>query len=82
MKIVFSRSAKKYVESLDSKTKNRIKEAIENLPRGDVKMLKGYDDKRMRLRVGKYRIIYNYIKENEIEILYIIDIDSRGDIYK
>lgn len=60
----------------------RIKEAIENLPRGDVKMLKGYDDKRMRLRVGKYRIIYNYIKENEIEILYIIDIDSRGDIYK
>lgn len=82
MKIVFSRSAKKYVESLDSKTKNRIKEAIESLPRGDVKMLKGYDDKRMRLRVGKYRIIYNYIKENEIEILYIIDIDSRGDIYK
>lgn len=35
-----------------------------------------------RLRVGKYRIIYNYLPNGEIEILYIIDVDSRGDIYK
>ena len=35
-----------------------------------------------RLRVGKYRIIYNYLPNGEIEILYIINVDSRGDIYK
>lgn len=82
MIIKYSNSAKKYIESLDSKTKKRIKQAIDGLPNGDVKVLKGYDDKRKRLRVGKYRIIYNYITEREVEILYIMDVDSRGDIYK
>ena len=42
----------------------------------------GYDDGRMRLRVGKYRIIYRYDIDNQLKILYIIDIGSRGDIYK
>lgn len=64
----------------------RIKAAIEGLmetpPKGDIKLLQGYTDGRKRLRVGKYRIIYNYNGENEIEILLIINIDSRGDIYK
>ena len=43
----------------------------------------GKEDK-YRLRIGKYPIIFEY-KENESKdkkILYIIDIGSRGDIYK
>lgn len=51
-------------------------------PEGDIKILQGYDDGRMRLRVGKYRIIYRYDIDNQLKILYIIDIGSRGDIYK
>lgn len=34
-----------------------------------------------RLRVEKYRIIYNYFPDGEIQI-YIINVDSRGGIYK
>ena len=44
--------------------------------------MRGYSDGRQRLRVGKYRIIFKYIGNKEIEVVYIIDIGSRGDIYK
>ncbi len=43
--------------------------------------MQGYNDGRLRLRVGKYRVIYRYDVDNELKILYIIDIGSRGDIY-
>ncbi len=44
--------------------------------------MSGYRDGRYRLRVGKYRIIYKYVAEQEIEILVVMDVGSRGDIYK
>ena len=44
--------------------------------------MQGYHDGRLRLRVGKYRIIYRYATDGTVEILHIMDIDSRGDIYK
>ncbi len=86
MKIEYSKKAAKYIEGLDRLTKQRIKKAIEGLteqpPKGDIKLLQGFSDGRKRLRVGKYRIVYNYRPDGEIEILYITDVDSRGDIYK
>lgn len=86
MKIEYSKKAAKYIGGLDRPTKQRIKKAIEGLaehpPKGDIKTLQGFADERKRLRVGKYRIVYNYRPDGEIEILYIIDVDSRGDIYK
>ncbi len=36
----------------------------------------------MRLRVGSWRVIYRYGIESEIDILDILDIGNRGDIYK
>ena len=50
-------------------------------PKGDIKPLSGYTDGRFRLRVGGYRVIYKIIND-AIEILYVIDIGVRGDIYK
>lgn len=86
MKVEYTRKAKKFIESQDRPTKQRLKKAIEGLtetpPQGDIKLLQGYSDGRKRLRVGKYRVIYNYLPGGEIEILLIINIDSRGDIYK
>lgn len=86
MKIEYSKRAAKYIDGLDKTTKQRIKKAIEGLleqpPKGDIKTLQGFTDGRKRLRVGKYRIIYNYLPSGEIEILFIINVDSRGDIYK
>ena len=43
---------------LDRLTKQRIKEAIEKLPQGDIKKLAGHSAT-YRLRVGDYRIIYS-----------------------
>ncbi len=86
MQIKYSKSALKFLAKLDKKTVDRIRNAIagltENPPKGDIKLMQGYSDERKRLRVGAYRIIYNYTLEHEIEILYIIDIGNRGDIYK
>ncbi len=86
MKIEYSRKAARYISALDKPTKQRIKEGIEGLtespPKGDIRILQGYSDGRKRLRIGKYRIIYNYNKDKSISILYIMDVDTRGDIYK
>ena len=86
MQIEYSKKAAKYINALDRPTKQRIKKGMEGLtqqpPKGDIKLLQGFTDGRKRLRIGKYRIIYNILSNNTVEILYIIDADSRGDIYK
>ena len=86
MEIRYSKAAVKAINAMDRATKQRIHAGILGLtqqpPQGDIKPMKGSSDERYRLRVGKYRIVYKFGLENEIEILHIIDIGSRGDIYK
>ena len=71
MEIRYSKAAVKAIRAMDKATKVRIPAGILGLtqkpPTGDIKPMQGYHDGRHRLRVGKYRII---------------DIGSRGDIYK
>lgn len=85
MRIEYSKKAAKYIGTLDKPTKRRIKEAIEGLteqpPEGDIKTMQGFADGRLRLRVGKYRVVYKYIGTNAV-VLYIIEVGSRGDTYK
>lgn len=65
-----AKKAAKYISTLDKPTKQRIKVGIEGLteipPKGDIKTLQGYSDNRKRLRIGKYRIIYNYGNKDEL----------------
>ena len=86
MKIKYSKDALKFLSKLDAKSVNRIRAAIAGLtltpPIGDIKVMQGYTDSRKRLRVGPWRIIYKYGAENDLEILFVIDIGNRGDIYK
>jgi len=86
MDIRYSKAAVKAISAMDKPTKERIKAAIEGLthnpPKGDIKPMQGVPDGGMRLRVGKYRIIYKILVDNTVEVLYIMDIGSRGDIYK
>ena len=86
MKIRYSKDAVKFLNKLDKKSVARIRDAINGLtkkpPEGDIKPMQGYNDNRKRLRVGAQRVIYRYTFEQEIEILLIIDIGNRGDIYK
>ena len=86
MDVRFSKTARKAIEKYDKSTKQRIKAGIYKLtltpPEGDIKLLQGYTDGRMRLRIGKCRIIFRYDTEGNVDILFIMDINSRGDIYK
>ncbi|MEE1280964.1 MAG: type II toxin-antitoxin system RelE/ParE family toxin [Acutalibacteraceae bacterium] len=86
MEIRYSKNSLKFLAKTDKPTIKRITEAIKGLtltpPEGDIKPMQGYNDGRQRLRVGKYRVIYKYDIDGNIQIVYIIDIGSRGDIYK
>lgn len=86
MKIRYSRNALKFLSKLDKKSIERIRIAINGLLKtpaeGDVKVMQGYSDNRKRLRVGSWRIIFKYDSDSGLEILFIIDIGNRGDIYK
>ncbi len=86
MEIHYKKKAAKAINEMNKATKNRIKEAIIGLtispPKGDIKPMQGYKDGRFRLRVGNYRIIYKYDSKGIVEILVIMEIGTRGDIYK
>lgn len=86
MIIRYSKDALKFLARLDKKSVERIRKAIEGLtltpPVGDIKLMQGHTDERKRLRDGSWRIIYKYGKDNDLEILFVIDIGNRGDIYK
>lgn len=56
-----------------------ISENMSKIKEYDIKNIKGYETLK-RLRIGKYRALFEII-DNELVIL-VIDIDSRGDIYK
>lgn len=77
MTIVYSKQAQKFLNKQSALTRKRIMLAIESLPSGDVKKLAGYKDL-YRLRVGHFRVIFN----KDGEILYILKVDNRGDVYK
>lgn len=86
MEIRYSKAAVKAIKAMDKATKARIRTGILGLtqkpPVGDIKPMQGYHDGRHRLRIGKYRVIYKFGLEKSLEILHIIDIGSRGNIYK
>lgn len=76
MKIQYSKQAVKFLGKQDKIIQNRIINAINNLPNGDVIKLQGRSG--YRLRVGSFRIVFDKYGN----ILYIIDIDNRGQVYK
>jgi mRNA interferase RelE/StbE len=85
MKIKYTKQALKSLISYDKRTSDLLREKIKGLtkipPEGDIKSLQGSKTIK-RLRVGKYRVIYEYLKENNIKILMVNKIDSRGGVYK
>jgi mRNA interferase RelE/StbE len=83
-RLLIRKQAKKILQSLPRPEKNRIAEKIMLLGDDpdaaslDVKKLQG--EPYSRLRVGKWRIIFD--REDEIKIISIEKIKSRGDVYK
>lgn len=78
MNIEYSKAAAKTIAALDSKTKQRIKNAIEAIPAGDIKPLNGKSGL-YRLRVGGRRIVFSCPSDKTITIERI---GNRGDVYK
>lgn len=86
MLIRYSKAALKFLNKLDKKSVQRIVSGIEGLtkdpPMGDIKVMQGMSDGTMRLRVGNWRILYRYGTEGKLEVLLVLEIGNRGDIYK
>lgn len=77
LRTVLSKTAVKYINSMDKPTKKRIKEAIKKIPYGDIKRLKGLDNE-YRLRVGNLRVLFSI----ESDIIIVNNILPRGQAYK
>ena len=77
MQINYSKQAIKFLKRQDRPTKQRIVDAINSLPAGDVVKYQGSVSK-YRLRVGDFRVIF----DRQGNILYIEKIGSRGEVYK
>jgi len=80
MNILYSKTSLKYLSKQEYQVRSNIVSAIEKLPdQGDIQKMKGESLQNLcRLRVGKYRVLY----VRETDAIRILDIDTRGDIYK
>jgi mRNA interferase RelE/StbE len=77
MDYMLRKPAMKFIARLPREQRERIKEAIESIPAGDILPLKGYEGW-FRLRIGGFRLIYKIMDE----CIYIDTIGPRGDVYK
>ena len=78
MRAEYSKQAVKAISRMDKPTKQRLRQGIEDIPKGDIKPLKGSDGS-FRLRIGNWRIIFSYIDKSKI---LIEKIAPRGQVYK
>jgi mRNA interferase RelE/StbE len=77
--IKYHRQAEKFLLSQGKTIALRLYRAVEQLPLGDVKRLRGQKYPPLyRLRVGDYRVIFC----TEEDVTTILRIDNRGDVYK
>jgi mRNA interferase RelE/StbE len=81
VEIRYTKVAVKAISQIDKQTQQRIKQGIEGISNGNIVALQGRDNE-FRLRIGKYRIIFEYRQNDTEKVLYILDVGSRGDIYK
>ena len=79
MKVLYGKDAAKVISRLDVPTKQRIRAAIERLPDGDVKQIKGRNIITYRLRVGGWRVLYSFEDDSTI---YVEKVAPRGEAYR
>lgn len=85
-KLIFEKQVKKFIEKQDKTLKSRFKKVFLKLMENpypnnqtlDIKKLKGGEE--YRLRIGKYRFIYQI--KDDVLVIVMEKADSRGDIYK
>ena len=75
--IIYKKKALKFIQNQPRNQQERIVEAIEKLPHGDVIPVETTD--KYRLRVGNYRIIFKI--DNDKLIITVVNAGNRGQIY-
>ncbi|NJP08942.1 MAG: type II toxin-antitoxin system RelE/ParE family toxin [Leptolyngbyaceae cyanobacterium RU_5_1] len=79
---ILLKPAQKYLERIQPDDQIRIIDALDSLITDpnvlDIKPLKGRPE--LRLRVGKYRVLF--VEDAESQIYVVTTIGPRGDIYK
>lgn len=86
-RINYTKKVEKFLDkhqNLSAKIKETLKiiaqdPTSDELKKFDIIGLTGYKNT-YRFKIKKYRVIYQII--NEILVITVVDIDSRGDIYK
>ena len=74
--IKYSKQAQKFLMKQEQSVRRRIEIAIQALPTGDVKKLRGQPY--YRLRVGDFRILF----DRDGSVILVVKIDNRGQVYK
>jgi mRNA interferase RelE/StbE len=81
MKVVLHHTAEKYLGRLSAVDRNRIGDAIDGLEKdpleGDIRPYEG-NPGILRLRVGNFRVIFRFEKNNTILVSHI---EPRGQAY-
>ena len=83
--ITFTEVALKNLQSFPQKDKSLIIKNIEQLAddpfnKSNVKRLVDFDAAAFRLRVGKYRVLFD--REDDLKIIDVVDIRQRKQAYK
>jgi len=81
LEIVLTRNAAKSLDALDAPTRRRIKEKVEAIAADPLNPVNSYPlqgTTKRSARVGGYRIILLIQDPN----LLVVDIDSRGQVYR
>ena len=80
---VYSNQARKFLKNSDKVLVKRLLLKIEELKTKliikDTKVIEGYKEKLFRVRVGDYRILYEF--DYDTNTISIIKIDKRSKIY-
>lgn len=81
-RLTLRHDAVKFVAKQEKTVQERIRKALLGLairpPVGDIRLMKGFE-KRFRLRLGSYRVLFEV--DHREQVVYILTIDNRGDVY-
>ena len=78
-RIVLAPKASKVLRRLGRSDRERLQDAINGLPAGDVKRLQGQQEF-YRLRVGGWRVIF--VMDPAQQTIFVALISPRGDAYR